>query len=173
MTIRSRLPMRTRSLLRLATAACGVAVLAACSEDYPTLSLATPKERFAATLAPRAGVTATSRATAAVVFEDTNTIQYEVLGTGLTGVTRLQLQAGSATDTGTVMLTLFTAAAPTNVDSNRVVRQGQLTRSAVVPVAPFTFDSITRRIRAGSAFVVIRTAANPAGELRGQLTPVP
>lgn len=162
--------MLSRSLVLGVVAGC--AALAACSQDYPTLSSSQQKEQFTANLTPRTGVTS-GTATATLTFQDTSTIRFEVLGTGLTGVNRIQLQAGTAADTGRVMATLFTTTTAVNVDSNRVVRQGEISRTGTTFAAPFTFDSVASRIRGGTAFVLIRTTANPTGALRGQLTRMP
>ena len=163
--------MRQRLVL-LAAVACGAAT-AACSQDYPTLSLATPKETYTAQLtgaAARPAATTPATGTATFVFQDTNSINYEVLGTQLTGVTRLQLQAGTAADSGRVMATLFTTNTAVNVDSNRVVRAGTISRTGTAFVTPFTFDSLVQRMRASTVFVLVRTSANPLGAIRGQLT---
>jgi hypothetical protein len=163
--------MLQRSLTLGVIAAC--AALAACSQDFPTITPTTQKEQFSAQLtgaAARPAVTGGGAATATIVVQDTNTLTYEVLGTGLVGVNRLQLQAGTAADTGRVMATLFTAATGTNVDSNRVVRAGSISRTATTFVAPFTYDSVVTRLRAGTLFMVVRTVANPTGVVRGQFT---
>lgn len=164
--------MRQRILVLGAVACC--AATAACSQDFPTLSSSAPKETYTAQLTGTAARPATNTGasgTATFVFEDSNTITYEVLGSRLTGVRSLQLQAGTASDTGRVMATLFSVAnTTTNVDSNRVVRAGTISRSGTSFAAPFTFDSLVNRIRAGTAFIVVRTVANPTGEIRGQLS---
>lgn len=162
--------MRQRILPAYVVAACIAA--AACSQDYPTISLSTPKETYVAQLTGAAvtpPATTAATGTATFIRQDTNSINYEVLGAGLPAVTRLQIQAGTAADSGLVMTTLFTSAAGVNVDSNRVVRAGTVTRSGTSFAAPFTYDSLVRRIREGTAFVLVRTTANPLGAVRGQL----
>lgn len=164
--------MRQRLFTLGAVACC--AVTAACSQDFPTLSSSAPKERYTAQLtgaAARPATTSRATGTATFVVEDSATINYEVLGTGLTGVRSLQLQAGTASDSGRVMTTLFTTTATTtNVDSNRVVRAGTISRTGTAFTAPFTYDSLVNRLRAGTVYVVVRTVASPTGEVRGQLT---
>lgn len=160
-------------LLFLGAVAC-CAATAACSQDFPTLSSPAPKETFTAQLtgaAARPAATTGASATATFVVEDSNSIRYEVLGARITGFRSLQLQAGTAADSGRVMATLFSVTnTTTNVDSNRVLRAGAISRTGTTFAAPFTFDSLLTRIRAGTAFVVVRTVANPTGELRGQIT---
>lgn len=159
-------------LFALGAVACCAAV-AACSQEYPTLSSSAPKETYAAQLtgaAVQPAATTPASGTATFVFQDSNTITYEVLASQLAGFTRLQLQAGTAADSGMVMVSLFSTATPTRVDSNRVVRAGTISRTGTTFTAPFTFDSLAQRLRAGTAFVLVRTSANPLGELRGQLT---
>jgi hypothetical protein len=165
----------TKRLATLGLTAFCAAAAAACNQDFPTLSSATAKETFAAQLtaaAARPAGTGSGVATATFVLQDTVSMTYEVVGSGLPLVTRLQLQAGTAADSGRVMATLFTSAAGVNVDSNRVVRAGTISRTGTTFVAPFTYDSLVRRIREGTAFVLVRTIANPLGAARGQITPL-
>ena len=160
--------MNKRALL----VAAGACAAAACSQDFPTLSSAAPKETFTvqltgAAVVPSAATAATG--TGAFVVQDTASMNYEVLGTGLPGVTRLQIQAGTASDSGRVMATLFTTATGVAVDSGRVVRAGTISRSGTTFAAPFTYDSLVRRMREGTAYVLVRTTANPLGAVRGQI----
>lgn len=164
----------TQRLGLTATIACCALAAAACGQDFPILSPSAAKGTFAAQLtaaAARPAATGSGAATARFVVQDTNAMNYEVVGSGFPLVTRLQIQAGTAADSGVVMTTLFTSAAGVNVDSNRVVRAGTISRTGTVFVAPFTYDSLIRRIRGGTAFVVVRTIANPLGAARGQITP--
>jgi hypothetical protein len=160
--------MRSRYLV--ATAIAASATLAACDADYDQISSPAPKERFAATLTPGAVVpaaTATSSGSVTFTLMDSATVRYEVLVSGMTGPTLAHIHAGTATENGPIIATLFTGAAPAGVLSG-VLRQGDLTPATALS-NNFTFAQLVQRIRAGTAYVDVHTTARTAGELRGQI----
>ncbi len=161
--------MRSRYLV--ATALAASAALAACDADYDQISSPAPKERFAATLAPASVVPAATGATSSgsvtFTFMDSATVRYEVLVSGLTGPTLAHIHAGTATENGPIIATLFTGTAPAGALTG-VLRQGDITPATTLSNS-FTFAQLVQRIRAGTAYVDVHTTARTAGELRGQI----
>lgn len=148
-----------------------VAAAAACSDEYPLLSPSTVRDQFTATLAGTSEVppvTTQATGTGTLVLYDTNTVRYEVTVANITAVTAAHVHAGATGQNGPVMVTLFSTTTPTAAITGGVLRQGDITRSTTF-TAPFTFDSLVNRMRAGTAYVNVHTSANPGGEIRGQL----
>jgi CHRD domain len=179
---------RTRWLL---LAAAGTAFIAACSDDsFPALSPKAPaKSQFFAplTAAAEKPTPSTSAATGTVniTFMDTLTIRYEVLLTGEDSVTKVDFSAADATTTGPIMFTIYNVPAGTytvgGVLTSKVtgtLKQADILRTAATTVAggtnvftaPFTFDSLVTRIKAGTVYANVHTRVNPTGDIRGQVT---
>jgi len=140
----------------------------ACSDNNnnPTV-----KTNFMATLTgasvmPTPVTTTASGTTALVLNDNASTIDYTVTVQNLTGATAVFIYAGSSTDVpGTPVAVLLSA--PVTGTTN-----GQLTAGTIAAAAlgnGETYTTFAAKIRAGNAFVVIQTVANPGGELRGQL----
>jgi hypothetical protein len=163
--------------------------MVACSDDsFPTLSpLAPAKSLFFAPLtgAAEKPTASTSAATGTVniTFMDTLTIRYEVI-LNADSVTKVDFSAGDATTTGPIIFTIYNVAAGTytvgGVLTSKVtgtLKQADILRTAAstaaggtnVFTAPFTFDSLVTRIKAGTVYVNVHTRVNPTGDIRGQV----
>lgn len=155
----------------VALAAGALALSIGCSDDYATLSPTTARERFTAPLTGSAEVppvTTQAAGSATVTLYDTATVRYEVTVTNINAVTAAHIHAGTAAQAGPVMVLLYSGTTPTAAIAGGVLRQGDITRATRF-TAPFTYDSLVTRIRAGTAYVNVHTSANPGGEIRGQL----
>jgi hypothetical protein len=154
------------------------ALTMACSDDFPTLSSTAAKETLGAVLSPANEVPAvtgtTSSGTASIIFMDANTMRFNVQVTTIDSVTQSHIHAGVAGSNGPIMVWLYPASrtiSTTNLGRlTGVLRQADLTRASVYQ-APYTFDSVATRVRAGTAYVNVHTRRAPGGEIRGQTTP--
>ncbi len=111
---------------------------------------------------PPVSTTATGTATF-VLSPDGTTIRYLVQYSGLSGpLAGSHIHLGASGSNGGVMLPLAAGPSP---------MVGMLTASNVVATGGVTsFAGAVDAIRAGNAYVNLHTAANPAGELRGQIS---
>ena len=168
----------------LTVAALAVAVgLAACSESYAVISASAPtKTNFTATLSGASEVLAvTTSATgwANWVLEDPNTLQYDIYVAGIDSITMAHFHANVAGQNGPIMAWFVpteAARAPGTgsisvPSAGGILRQNRVTRASLVMVAPFTWDSVITRMKAGSTYLNIHTRRNGGGELRGQVGP--
>ncbi len=168
----------------LTVAALAVAVgLAACSESYAVISASAPtKTNFTATLSGASEVPAvTTSATgwANWVLEDPNTLQYDIYVAGIDSITMAHFHANVAGQNGPIMAWFVpteAARAPGTgsisvPSAGGILRQNRVTRASLVMVAPFTWDSVITRMKAGSTYLNIHTRRNGGGELRGQVGP--
>ena len=87
---------------------------------------------------------------------------------GLADLTAAHLHLGAAGSNGPVVADLIAAsggsASPQFLLAE--IRSEQL----VGPLADYPLDALAGRIESGDVYVNLHTTANPAGELRGQLT---
>ena len=167
---------RIASLATLAALSIGIA---ACSSSNDTTGTTTPNalpNTFTATLTGAAErpnrVTTSATGTATVTFTSS------VAGGPLTGGTYSVTVNGLS---GAPTLSHIHAPADTNVAAGvlvnfnpRSVTTNSGTFSASFSQADFTnqnisVDSLVKLVRAGLTYVNVHTAANPAGEIRGQL----
>ncbi len=115
-------------------------------------------------------VTTQAAGAGTLTFLDSATVRYEVGVSNITAVTQAHVHAGATGQNGPITVTPFTTATPAASIAEGVLRQGDITRATRF-TAPFTFDSLVTRVRAGTAYVDVHTSANPDGEIRGQLAP--
>ena len=92
-------------------------------------------------------------------------IDYQVNGSSLIGVTQVHIHNGAPGVQGPVVVTLLSQSAGGTVNGTLV--KGQLT-AANLP-GGVTLESLKTLILSGNAYVNIHTSANPSGELRGQI----
>lgn len=114
-----------------------------------------------------------------------DTLYWTITMSSISNVTAAHIHIGDATETGGVLLPLTPGT--TGVNNTRI--DGMVARSAFVapgpPNAAVTFDALLGMMRTGDAYVNVHTnnTANdptnnsgpgdfPAGEIRGQITPV-
>lgn len=156
----------------------GIALIAACSDDFPTLSNQAAKEDFTATLTPANEVppVAGSQASGStsLVFMNDSTIRFELIVSTIDSVTQAHIHAAAAGSNGPIMVWLYPAnraVSTTNLGRlNGVLRQADIDRTTIF-TAPYNFDSVATRIRNGTAYVNVHTRMRPAGEIRGQTQP--
>lgn len=89
-----------------------------------------------------------------------SSIVYLGLLNGLSGAVTAELDLAPIGRNGPI-------AFPLQATSDRI--SGQLTAADLAPSAGVTFDQAVAALLAGGAYINVRTAAHPAGELRGQL----
>jgi hypothetical protein len=178
----------TRIVFAVAMAAAGGLAIANCSDTYPTLSdKSLPKAVFKATLDGASErptpvtTTASGKGTATLIPTyrdttlkvDTNIVRVEVLVSTIDSVTQAHIHAGDASTAGPIMVFILSnvaAGRPPITGTDRVLTQLDITRTTAF-TAPYTFDSLLARIKAGTAYVNVHTRKNPGGEIRGQIVP--
>lgn len=111
---------------------------------------------------PAVATAATGEATV-VISADNSTIWYVVDYSGLSGaLAAAHIHTGVAGVAGGVILPLVASASP---------MVGSLTATNFTPSGAITtFAQAVAAIKTGAAYVNLHTAANPGGEIRGQLT---
>ncbi len=150
----------------VALAAVGVAV--ACSSDKVTgptavkynASLASSNERNADGTPKTIASSATGTAQLSLLGD---TLSYVITVSGLSGpAVAAHIHVGSASQNGAVIV-------PFTITSG--VSTGTLATSSVVitTLTAITADSLRTLLSNGNAYVNVHTAANPAGEMRGQV----
>jgi hypothetical protein len=110
---------------------------------------------------PAVATGATGEATV-VISADNSTVWYVVSYTGLSGsLAAAHIHTGAAGVAGGVILPLTVVASP---------MRGTLTSANFTPSGAITtFAQAVAAIKAGATYVNLHTAANPGGEIRGQL----
>jgi hypothetical protein len=153
-----------------------------CTESYDVLSDAAPaKANFTTTLSGANEVPAVTTAAtgwANFVLEDPNTLQYDIVVAGIDSVTMAHFHAAPNGQNGPIMAWFVPSEAarapgPGNIavpSAGGILRQNRVSRASLAMVAPFTWDSLVTRMRAGSTYLNVHTRRNPGGELRGNIT---
>ncbi len=146
-----------------------VMVIAAGLMAIPAIVLAA--DDFSATLSGAAEVppvttSASGSATVNIITDSEVTeINYEVTYTGLSGdLMAAHIHLGAADVAGGVMLPLVIGPSP----FSGTLKEADLTPTGSVT----TFAQAIDAIRAGNTYINLHTAANPGGEIRGQLKPI-
>jgi hypothetical protein len=168
----------------MTVAACvALVAVAACSEDYAVISDAAPeKTNFTTTLSGAnevPAVTTTASGWANWVLEDASTIQYDIVVSGIDSITMAHFHAAAAGQNGPIMAWFVPsetarAAGPGSISvpsAGGVLRQNRVSRASLAMVAPYTWDSLVTRMRAGTTYLNVHTRRNPGGELRGNVGP--
>jgi hypothetical protein len=153
--------MRTMTGVLLVTA---VTTLAACRSDDGMGP--NNEEVFVASMTGSAErpnpVTTNASGTATVRFNPaTNTFTYTMNVSNITGVTAAHIHGPATVEQAAgIMVPLVTPSTPT-VNGSFGAQQ--------ITVAGVSVDSLVALMRAGRTYVNVHTAANPGGEIRGQL----
>ena len=158
--------MGKRTVLVVGASLCALGLAIACGDDDST----GPAEQFVVQLTGAQEVppnTSTATATATITVVDESTINLNVTAQNLTAVRQAHFHAGSPGVNGGVIIGFINNAAPTG-DINGQLHSSTITRSSTFN-APFTFDSLLTRIRAGTTYANIHTTAFPGGEIRAQV----
>lgn len=92
-------------------------------------------------------------------------IDYQVNGTSIIGVTAAHIHNGAPGVQGPIVVTLLSQTAGGTV--NGVLAKGTLT-AANLP-SGVTLDALKALILSGNAYINVHTTANPSGEIRGQI----
>ena len=128
-----------------------------------------PATNFSATLAGANEVPATtSTATGTATFTlSGTTVNYTVTYTGLSGAAKSShLHVGSTTVAGPVVVAFSPPATASDTFSGSFTQAD--IKAQTSPVIN-TLDDLLVQMRAGNTYANIHTAANPGGEIRGQL----
>jgi hypothetical protein len=126
---------------------------------------------FSATLSgaaevPAVTTTASGSATVNIITDSEVTeINYEVTYAGLSGpLTAAHIHLGAAGSNGGILLPLVIGPSPFS---------GTLKEADLTPTGNVTaFAGAIDAIRSGGTYINLHTAANPGGEIRGQLKPI-
>lgn len=130
--------------------------VAACSNDEG------PKaEQFTTTMSGAnerpTPVTSTATGTATFTINANRTISYDLTATGLTPTAQhIHGPASTSTAAGVIV--------PLVIGTNQLLTESSFTGAV-------KFDSLLVLMRSGQTYVNVHTAANPGGEIRGQLAP--
>ena len=148
--------------MRRAIVMAAAAALLACSDGGPS------SERFFAVLSGGNEVPpSVSAASGTTTFTVSgSTLNYAVVVQSITDVTTVQLDSGAAGDVGPVLATLYSGPTTGAIAYGTLVA-GSLAQAQVsVPM-----DSLLSWMRRSRVYVNILTTSQPAGEIRGQVTP--
>jgi Cu/Zn superoxide dismutase len=168
--------MRSHALV-LVTALAATAVISACGSDKPTGPTVTTFNAALASTNERNNdgtpKTINSTATGTAVFTLTgNTMNFTITVANLTGAaTASHIHVGGANQNGAVVVPF---AITTGVSSGTLVTGSfDITTNPAsgtgLGTATISGDSLMKLINTGNAYVNVHTAANPGGEMRGQL----
>jgi hypothetical protein len=151
--------MRTRLLLVVAVLALVAAPVVAFAANPPTPAFGGPLN--GAQEVPAVVTAATGQGTA-VISPDGSTITYIVTYSGLSGAAlAAHIHTGALGVAGGVILPLVVSASP---------MVGTLTAANFTPSGAITtFAQAVAAIKAGNTYFNVHTAANPGGEIRGQI----
>lgn len=137
--------------------------MAGCGDSDPT---GPQPETFSATLTGAAErpnpVTTGATGSATVVYTpSTSSFSYTLTVSGITGVTAAHIHGPATVEQAAGVLVPLTE--PTTASVNGTFTAADLTAAAG------SVDNLLALLRSGSAYVNVHTAANPGGEIRGQL----
>jgi hypothetical protein len=95
-----------------------------------------------------------------------NSVDFQLAGGSLIGVTSANIHNGAVGATGPILVSLFQPGSPSGT-INGTFATGSLT-AADLP-AGLTLAALKTLILSGNTYINVRTTANPSGELRGQI----
>lgn len=95
-----------------------------------------------------------------------NSVDFQLSGGSLIGVTSANIHSGAIGVAGPIVVTLYQPASASGT-INGTFASGSLT-AANLP-AGLTLAALKTLILSGNAYINVRTTANPSGELRGQI----
>ena len=139
--------------------------VAACDEDPID---AGPDEEFAATLGPEGSVVTSASGSASFELED-GVMSYVIDVEDITAVTAAHIHGPAGPGTGAgVIVGLFAGPQGGTGDVNGELVSGSFV-AADISAATVSMDSLLVLMRNGQSYVNVHTAANPGGEIRGQI----
>ncbi len=103
---------------------------------------------------------------------DETSIDYRLYVNDAVGVTQAHIHLAPVGENGPVAAFLFGFVSP-GMDSDGLLAEGTLTAADLIASTGFdgSMGQLLDRLRAGTAYVNVHTAANPPGEIRGQIGP--
>ncbi len=93
-------------------------------------------------------------------------IEFQVFGSSITGITMAHIHSGAIGVAGPVVVTLFLPSSPTGA-VNSIFASGTFTATNLP--AGVTLASLKALLLSGNSYVNVHTSANPTGEIRGQI----
>jgi aldose sugar dehydrogenase len=118
-------------------------------------------------------VTTNAGAVAEFTLESSTTMSYKLWASApIVAARAAHIHLGAYTQNGPVVVTLFEDAAGKNFVAGDLIAQGTITAASITARPSFaaTIASLVERMRQGRAYTNLHTAANPGGEIRGQIT---
>lgn len=105
------------------------------------------------------------------VAADGSSIDYRLYAEGLDDATMAHVHVGGADENGPVVVFLFGPEEP-GVTVDGLIAEGTITQEDLIEAEGFdgTMDELIGLMEAGETYVNLHTEANPAGEIRGQLS---
>ena len=104
---------------------------------------------------------------------DGTELHYKLIAANIEDILMAHIHLGAADENGPVAVWLYPAGPPPQLIPGRfdgVLAEGVITDASIVPTVPLTsLQDLVDVIRAGGAYVNLHTAANPPGEIRGQI----
>ena len=143
---------------------------ASCSSGMSTGGLDV-EQTFIINLTPASEVPApkqTAASGSAEVLVYSSRIDFQVSAVNITGITSAAIHSGAPGVAGPVVVTLFLPTAQTGQVSG-VFAVGSLDASNLP--SGVTLASLKALLQSGNSYINVHTAANPQGEIRGQLVP--
>ncbi|WP_458206137.1 CHRD domain-containing protein [Haladaptatus sp. NG-SE-30] len=162
-----------RTLLKSgASLSIGAGVVTAQSQDGETFSAG----RLTADQQPQS--VETNAEGAAVFVREEQGMRFVLLVTGIEGVTQAHIHRGAEGENGPVVTWLYPG--PQARDQQRIpgrfdgiLSMGRFFAGDLVgPLEGNSLDALVGAIENGAAYVNVHTQSNPAGEIRGRLSPV-
>lgn len=128
------------------------------AEQTYTISLTQAQE------VPTPKTTTASGSAEIIVFPES--IEFQVFGASMTGITMAHIHSGAPGVVGPVVVTLFLPSAPTGA-VNGMFASGTFTAGNLP--AGVTLASLKTLLLSGNSYVNVHTSVNPTGEIRGQI----
>ena len=103
------------------------------------------------------------------VNEGRTALNYRLMVSAIDSVVAAHIHLGEPGENGPVVVPLFGGPA-TSVQADSVIAEGTITQDDLVnDLEGQPFQALVGAMESGNAYVNVHTAANPAGEIRGQI----
>ena len=103
------------------------------------------------------------------VNEEETALQYSLTVSAIDSVVAAHIHLGGPDENGPVVAFLFDGPA-TSVQAASAIAEGTITRDDLInELEGEPFQALVDAMESGNAYVNVHTAANPAGEIRGQI----
>lgn len=97
-------------------------------------------------------------------------VRYRLSVKNIDDVSAAHIHLGGPKENGPVVAFLFDGPAVSVGDQSREIASGSIRKADLVgPLEGASFSQLVQAMRTGNAYVNVHTAANPAGEIRGQI----